>query len=59
MQMHEKHKGHEKMHLEMMLVLLFTLVIAQVALVQWKKRYYKSYLVTINYISSTKSRKSD
>ncbi|PIK45374.1 hypothetical protein BSL78_17756 [Apostichopus japonicus] len=41
--MHEKHKGHEAMHLEMMLVLLLTLFVAQVFLVQWKKRHFKSY----------------
>lgn len=46
--MHEKHRGHEAMHLEMMLVLVVTLVVAQVLLVQWKKRQYRSYsLVTL------------
>lgn len=43
--MHEKHKGHESMHLEMMLILLTTLVIAQIILVEWKKRHYRSYSV--------------
>ncbi|KHJ78340.1 hypothetical protein OESDEN_22039 [Oesophagostomum dentatum] len=41
--LHEKHKGHEQMHLEMMLILIVTLVVAQVFLVQWKKRHFKSY----------------
>lgn len=43
--MHVKHRGHEAMHLEMMLVLIVTLVVAQVALVQWKRRHFKSYQV--------------
>nr|CAD7198629.1 unnamed protein product [Timema douglasi] len=40
---HEQHKGHDAMHLEMILILLVTLIVAQVALVEWKKRYYRSY----------------
>lgn len=39
----EQHKGHESMHAEMLLILLITLFIAQVALVEWKKRHYRSY----------------
>ncbi|CAJ0942273.1 unnamed protein product, partial [Mesorhabditis belari] len=41
--MHEKHKGHDQMHMEMFLILIVTLVVAQVALVQWKRRHFKSY----------------
>ncbi|XP_005192189.1 E3 ubiquitin ligase Rnf121-like [Musca domestica] len=41
--MHEKHKGHEAMHSEIVLILFVTLIIAQIALVQWKKKHYKSY----------------
>ncbi|XP_004536133.1 RING finger protein 121 [Ceratitis capitata] len=44
--MHEKHKGHEAMHSEMVLVLLITLIVAQVILVTWKQRHYKSYAAT-------------
>lgn len=44
-QMHEKHKGHEAMHAEMMIILLLTVVVAQVALYQWRKRHYRSYSV--------------
>lgn len=51
-QMHEKHRGHESMHLEMMLVLVATLVIAQLLLVHWKKRHYRSYSVTNNILGS-------
>lgn len=41
--LHARHKGHEAMHAEMFILLLVIMVIAQVALVQWKKRYPKSY----------------
>lgn len=43
--MYEKHKGHESMHMEMVVILLVTLIIAQVVLVEWKKRHYRSYSV--------------
>lgn len=43
--MHAKHKGHEAMHAEMVLILIVTLVIAQLVLVQWKQRHPKSYNV--------------
>jgi hypothetical protein len=43
--LHAKHKGHETMHLEMILILLTTLVVAQILLVQWKKRHFGSYQV--------------
>ncbi|KAL8587626.1 hypothetical protein ACOMHN_045315 [Nucella lapillus] len=41
--LHEKHRGHEAMHAEMALILLLTLIVAQIALVQWKIRHFKSY----------------
>lgn len=41
--LHEKHKGHETMHAEMVLILIVTLVVAQILLVQWRQRYFKSY----------------
>ncbi|CAE1330945.1 RNF121_175 [Acanthosepion pharaonis] len=41
--LHEKHRGHEAMHAEMVLILLATLAVAQVVLMQWKKRHFKSY----------------
>lgn len=41
--LHEKHKGHETMHVEMLLILLATLFLAQVLLVQWKQRHFRSY----------------
>ena len=45
--LHAKHKGHETMHLEMVLILLTTLVVAQILLVQWKKRHFRSYQVYV------------
>ncbi|KAG8187189.1 hypothetical protein JTE90_020060 [Oedothorax gibbosus] len=42
-QMHEKHKGHESMHAWMILILLITVVVSQILLVEWKKRYNRSY----------------
>jgi len=43
--MHEKHRGHESMHAEMVLILVSTLVFAQLLLVQWRKRHFRSYQV--------------
>lgn len=33
------------MHAEMIIILFVTLIVAQVALVEWKKRHYRSYSV--------------
>ena len=43
--MHEKHKGHEAMHAEMMLILMGTLIVAQALLLFWKSRHLRSYQV--------------
>uniref|UniRef100_A0A8R1E4Q2 RING-type domain-containing protein n=1 Tax=Caenorhabditis japonica TaxID=281687 RepID=A0A8R1E4Q2_CAEJA len=43
--MHEKHRGHEAMHLEMMVILIITLIVGQIFLVQWKRRHFKSYQI--------------
>ena len=43
--MHERHRGHEAMHAEMVLILIVTLVVAQIVLVQWKQRHFGSYQV--------------
>ncbi|GLH08847.1 RING finger protein 121 [Gryllus bimaculatus] len=43
MKLHEQHRGHDTMHAEMVLILLVTLVVAQIVLVEWKKRHFKSY----------------
>ncbi|CAH8845505.1 unnamed protein product [Trichobilharzia szidati] len=45
---HEKHRGHEKMHLEMFLVAVFSLLVCQMGLMFWKQRHFRSYqLVTL------------
>ena len=41
--MHEKHKGHDAMHAEMILVLLGALIVSQVLLVLWKTKHFKSF----------------
>uniref|UniRef100_A0A1I8HFL6 RING-type domain-containing protein n=1 Tax=Macrostomum lignano TaxID=282301 RepID=A0A1I8HFL6_9PLAT len=41
--LHEKHRGHESMHMEMFFILIATLVVAQILLVQWRKYYFQSY----------------
>ncbi|XP_012922686.1 RING finger protein 175 isoform X1 [Heterocephalus glaber] len=46
--MYKTHRGHESMHVEMVLVFLCALVIAQVVLVRWRQRHGRSYnLVTL------------
>ncbi|CAH2264649.1 jg6253 [Pararge aegeria aegeria] len=41
--LHEMHRGHESMHMKMVLILIGTLVVAQVIVVEWKKFHYRSY----------------
>lgn len=48
--MHEKHKGHDAMHAEMIFILIITLIVAQVVLVEWKKRHFRSYQVIKNSV---------
>ncbi|XP_076995862.1 RING finger protein 175 isoform X2 [Tamandua tetradactyla] len=46
--MSRTHQGHESMHVDMILIFLCSLVIAQVVLVQWRQRHGRSYnLVTL------------
>uniref|UniRef100_A0A3B4ASH2 Uncharacterized protein n=1 Tax=Periophthalmus magnuspinnatus TaxID=409849 RepID=A0A3B4ASH2_9GOBI len=49
--LHTKHRGHEAMHAEMVLILVATLVVAQIVLVQWKQRHLRSYNVTTTALS--------
>uniref|UniRef100_A0AC35GPI2 RING-type domain-containing protein n=1 Tax=Panagrolaimus sp. PS1159 TaxID=55785 RepID=A0AC35GPI2_9BILA len=44
-EMHIKHRGHDVMHAEMFLIFLFVLAVAQIILVVWKQRHFKSYQV--------------
>jgi len=41
--MHEKHRGHEGMHAVMLLILIAAMFIAQVLLIFWRKKSFKSY----------------
>lgn len=41
--LHEKHRGHETMHAEMVLILLASLVVSQIVLVYWKNAHFKSF----------------
>ncbi|CAK6445876.1 unnamed protein product [Pipistrellus nathusii] len=42
------HRGHDSMHMEMILIFFSTLIIAQIVLVQWRQRHGRSYnLVTL------------
>lgn len=43
----EKHKGHDIMHAEMMLILLASIAVAQVLLFAWKYKHKKSYQVIV------------
>ena len=43
----EKHRGHEQMHAEMILILFGAMLLAQVVLVVWKLRHKKSYHVSV------------
>ena len=60
MRLHEKHRGHESMHAEMILILFATLVISQIALVKWREIYPNSYHVSfkIHFFSFFESHKS-
>ncbi|XP_078038062.1 E3 ubiquitin ligase Rnf121 isoform X1 [Augochlora pura] len=39
----DRHKGHEAMHAEIIIISLATLLAAQIILVQWKKWHFRSY----------------
>lgn len=43
--LHKAHKGHESMHAQMLLILMVTVLVAQVVLVEWRKRHFRSYQV--------------
>lgn len=43
--MHAKHKGHEAMHMEMIVILLVSLVVCQCLLLIWKSFHLRSYQV--------------
>ena len=41
----EKHRGHDLMHAEMILILFGSIMLAQVLLYLWRQRHRKSYQV--------------
>ena len=41
--MHEKHRGHESMHAVMLLILIASMFIAQILLIYWRKKSFKTY----------------
>jgi len=43
--LHELHKGHESMHAEMLLILMVTMIVAQIVLIEWKRRHFRSFQV--------------
>ena len=45
---HKAHKGHESMHAQMLLILMVTVLVAQIVLVEWRKRHFRSYQVQYN-----------
>lgn len=42
----EKHKGHEVMHLEMILIFFGSIIVTQLILVLWRTKHKKSYQVS-------------
>ncbi|GAB6032655.1 hypothetical protein CHUAL_011533 [Chamberlinius hualienensis] len=44
-ELHERHKGHEGMHTQMFFILIITMLVAQIILVEWKKRWFQSYQI--------------
>ncbi|KAL5241580.1 hypothetical protein ACI65C_008990 [Semiaphis heraclei] len=43
--LHELHKGHESMHAEMLIILMITMIVAQIVLLEWKRRHFRSFQV--------------
>lgn len=43
---HQEHAGHEQMHAEMLLIFLVVLIVVQIILIEWKRRYNRSYMVS-------------
>jgi len=43
LRMHLEHEGHDEMHAEMILIMLLATGVAQVLLLLWRQRHFKSY----------------
>lgn len=39
------------MHTTMVMILVITVIVAQIVVVEWKKRHYRSYAVSIHYLT--------
>ncbi|KAF6096732.1 ring finger protein 175 [Phyllostomus discolor] len=50
--MYKMHRGHESMHVEMILIFFSTLIVAQIVLVQWRQRHGRSYNFGLQMVSS-------
>nr|KAF6481868.1 ring finger protein 175 [Molossus molossus] len=50
--MYKMHRGHESMHVEMILIFFSTLIIAQIVLVQWRQRHGRSYNIGLQMVPS-------
>lgn len=44
------------MHAEMLLIFLVVLVVVQIILIEWKRRYYRSYMVSTRRVPSVEWR---
>ncbi|KAL3120775.1 hypothetical protein niasHT_008067 [Heterodera trifolii] len=42
-EMHRKHRGHDAMHAEMFIIFIVSMVVAQIILMLWKRRHFRSY----------------
>ncbi|XP_050355369.1 RING finger protein 121 [Nymphalis io] len=41
--LHEMHKGHDSMHMTMVIILIVTLIVAHLIVSEWKNLHYRSY----------------
>ncbi|CAH2088379.1 unnamed protein product [Euphydryas editha] len=41
--LHEMHRGHDSMHMTMVMILIVTLIVAHVVVTNWKNLHYRSY----------------
>jgi len=42
-EMHRKHQGHDAMHAEMFIIFIVSMIVAQIVLMVWKRRHFRSY----------------
>uniref|UniRef100_A0A183CLC3 RING-type domain-containing protein n=1 Tax=Globodera pallida TaxID=36090 RepID=A0A183CLC3_GLOPA len=44
-ELHRKHRGHDAMHAEMFIIFIVSMIVAQVILMLWKRKHFRSYQV--------------